>query len=63
MYSKITFTKKQGTTPNQRTGLSKKNEKKKQAKLQGQKYNEDDNDLYDPVLEFVTLDDWNEMQN
>ena len=37
----------------------KKKEKKRLAKQQGKKYKEDDNDFYDPVIDFVTLKDWN----
>lgn len=36
----------------------KKKEKKKLAKLQGKKHVEDDNDFYDPVLSFVSLNNW-----
>lgn len=35
-----------------------KKEKKKQAKLQGKKYEDDDNDFFDPVLDFNTLENW-----
>jgi hypothetical protein len=36
----------------------RKKAKKKEAKLHGRKYKEDDNDFYDPVLNFNTLDTW-----
>jgi hypothetical protein len=36
----------------------RKKVKKKEAKLHGKKYKEDDNDFYDPVLNFSTLDTW-----
>lgn len=36
----------------------KKKEKKRLAKLQGTKYVDDDNDYYDPVLQFVSLNEW-----
>lgn len=35
-----------------------KKKKKKQAKREGRKYIDEDNDFHDPVLEFVTLDTW-----
>ena len=36
----------------------KKKEKKVKAKLEGRRYREDDNDFYDPVLNFCTMYDW-----
>ena len=36
----------------------KKKEKKKLAKLRGEKYKDDDNDFYDPVLDFDNLSNW-----
>jgi hypothetical protein len=36
----------------------RKKEKQKQAKLQGLKYTDNDNDFYDPVLQFVSLNDF-----
>ena len=37
----------------------KKKEKKRRAQLEGcSKYTDDDNDFYDPVLEFKTLELW-----
>ena len=36
----------------------KKKEKKKLAKRQGKKYKDDDNDFFDPVLDFVNLKEW-----
>jgi len=36
----------------------KKKEKKKLAKRQGKKYKDDDNDFYDPVLDYVDLKEW-----
>ena len=35
-----------------------KKQKKKQAKREGRKYVDDDNDFHDPVLQFVTLETW-----
>ena len=35
-----------------------KKEKRKQAKLRGETYKDDDNDFYDPVLDFDTLSNW-----
>ena len=34
-------------------------EKKRLAKQQGKKYKDDDNDFYDPVIDFVCLEEWN----
>jgi hypothetical protein len=36
----------------------KKKEKQKRARLEEQKYREDDNDFYDPVLQFDSLENW-----
>jgi hypothetical protein len=36
----------------------RKSQKKKEAKLHGRKYKEDDNDFFDPVLKFNTLETW-----
>lgn len=35
-----------------------KKRKKKQASREGRMYKDDDTDFYDPVLQFVSLDDW-----